>query len=51
MGISKSLTYECSKATEEARQALVIISNQAIAIAILDLNTQVATATEEQSSV
>ena len=49
MGISKSLTYEGSKATEEARQALVRISNQVIAI--LDLNTQVATATEEQSSV
>ena len=49
MGISKSLTYEGSKATEEAQQALVRISNQVIAI--LDLNTQVATATEEQSSV
>ena len=49
MSISKSLTYEGSKATEEARQALVRISNQVIAI--LDLNTQVATATEEQSSV
>ena len=32
-----------------AQQALVRISNQVIAI--LDLNTQVATATEEQSSV
>lgn len=49
MGISKSLTNEGSKATEEAQQALVRISNQVIAI--LDLNTQVATATEEQSSV
>ncbi|MEL0660550.1 methyl-accepting chemotaxis protein [Psychromonas arctica] len=49
MDISKSLTYEGSKATEEAQQALVRISNQVIAI--LDLNTQVATATEEQSSV
>ncbi|MEJ6080353.1 methyl-accepting chemotaxis protein [Vibrio sp. 1-Bac 57] len=49
MGISKSLTNEGSKATAEAQQALVRISNQVIAI--LDLNTQVATATEEQSSV
>ena len=38
MGISKSLTYEGSKAIEEAQQAIVIISNQVMAI--LDLNTQ-----------
>ncbi|QFI37833.1 HAMP domain-containing protein [Moritella marina ATCC 15381] len=49
MGCSKSLTVEGSKATEEAQEALTRISNQVIAI--LDLNTQVATATEEQSSV
>ena len=49
MGISKSLTYEDLKATKEAQQALIRIFNQVIAI--LDLNTQVATATEEESSV
>lgn len=49
MEMSKSLTDEGSKETEQAQEALVRISNQVMSI--LDLNTQVATATEEQSSV
>ncbi|CED71667.1 methyl-accepting chemotaxis protein [Aliivibrio wodanis] len=49
MNSSKELTIEGSKATEEAQDALARISKQVTAI--LDLNTQVATATEEQSSV
>ncbi|RWX57441.1 methyl-accepting chemotaxis protein [Photobacterium chitinilyticum] len=49
MDSSKSLTVEGSQATEKAQHALELISAQVTAI--LDLNTQVATATEEQSSV
>ncbi|PSU48371.1 methyl-accepting chemotaxis protein [Photobacterium frigidiphilum] len=49
MDSSKSLTIEGSLATEKAQQALEQISAQIMTI--LDMNTQVATATEEQSSV
>jgi methyl-accepting chemotaxis protein len=49
MDSSKSLTVEGSLATEKAQQALEQISAQIMTI--LDMNTQVATATEEQSSV
>lgn len=49
MDSSKSLTVEGSEATEKAQQALELISAQVTAI--LDMNTQVATATEQQSSV
>jgi methyl-accepting chemotaxis protein len=49
MDSSKALTIQGTQATEEAQQALEKISVQVTAI--LDMNTQVATATEEQSSV
>ncbi|MCW8330249.1 methyl-accepting chemotaxis protein [Photobacterium sp. SDRW27] len=49
MGSSKSLTVEGSQATKKAQQALEQISAQVMVI--LDMNTQVATATEQQSSV
>lgn len=49
MDSSKSLTIEGSQATEKAQQALESISAQVMAI--LDMNTQVATATEQQTSV
>lgn len=49
MDSSKLLTIEGSLATEKAQQALEQISAQIMTI--LDMNTQVATATEEQSSV
>ncbi|MDO6582269.1 methyl-accepting chemotaxis protein [Photobacterium sp. 2_MG-2023] len=49
MESSKSLTEEGTKATEDALSALDEISGQVVAI--LDMNTQVATATEQQSSV
>ncbi|WP_261858423.1 methyl-accepting chemotaxis protein [Photobacterium sanguinicancri] len=49
MDSSKSLTIEGSQATEKAQQALEQISIQVMAI--LDMNTQVATATEQQTSV
>ncbi|MDF2152833.1 methyl-accepting chemotaxis protein [Vibrio sp. CAU 1672] len=46
---SKSLTVGGTQATEKAQQALEKISAQVMTI--LDMNTQVATATEQQSSV
>lgn len=49
MDSSKALTIQGTQATEEAQQALEKISVQVMAI--LNMNTQVATATEEQSSV
>ncbi len=49
MESSKSLTEDGTKATENALTALEEISRQVVAI--LDMNTQVATATEQQSSV
>ncbi|PSW05773.1 methyl-accepting chemotaxis protein [Photobacterium lipolyticum] len=49
MDCSKSLTIEGSQATKKAQQALEQISAQVMTI--LDMNTQVATATEQQSSV
>ena len=49
MDSSKSLTIEGSQATEKAQRALESISAQVMAI--LDMNTQVATATEQQTSV
>ncbi|TWX72897.1 methyl-accepting chemotaxis protein [Colwellia sp. C1TZA3] len=49
MDSSKALTVKGTQATEEAQKALEKISVQVMAI--LDMNTQVATATEEQSSV
>lgn len=49
MSNSKSLIEEGTTETEMARQALEKISTQVLAI--LDINTQVATATEQQSAV
>ncbi|KLV05095.1 chemotaxis protein [Photobacterium aquae] len=49
MDSSKQLTAEGAESTEKAQQALELISAQVMTI--LDMNTQVATATEEQSSV
>lgn len=49
MGNSKSLIEEGTAETELARQALEEISTQVMTI--LDINTQVATATEQQSTV
>jgi len=49
MDSNKSLTVQGTQATGEAQVALEKISEQVMAI--LDMNTQVATATEEQSSV
>lgn len=49
MDSNKSLTVQGTQATGEAQRALEAISEQVMAI--LDMNTQVATATEEQSSV
>lgn len=49
MDSNRSLTVQGSEATIEAQHALQRISEQVMAI--LDMNTQVATATEEQSSV
>jgi methyl-accepting chemotaxis protein len=49
MDSSKALTVQGSQATEEAQKALEKISVQVMAI--LNMNTQVATATEEQSCV
>ena len=46
---SKALTVQSTQATEEAQKALEKISVQVMAI--LNMNTQVATATEEQSFV
>ncbi len=49
MGNSKALIEEGTTETELARQALEAISKQVMTI--LDINTQVATATEQQSTV
>jgi methyl-accepting chemotaxis protein len=49
MDSSKALTVQGTDATVEAQKALERISVQVMAI--LDMNTQVATATEEQSFV
>lgn len=49
MDTSKALTTEGNRATEQALQALESIALQVSTI--LDMNTHVATATEQQSSV
>lgn len=49
MNASRELTIKGAEATLEAQQAIKAIAEQVSAI--LDLNTQVATATEQQSSV
>jgi Methyl-accepting chemotaxis protein (MCP) signaling domain. len=49
MDTSKALTTEGNRATEQALTALESIATQVSTI--LDMNTHVATATEEQSSV
>lgn len=49
MNASRELTIKGAEATLEAQQAIRTIASQVSSI--LDLNTQVATATEQQSSV
>ncbi|MCV6071729.1 hypothetical protein OFP26_39745, partial [Escherichia coli] len=49
MGASKALIVEGTTETERAQEALEAISKHVMTI--LDINTQVATATEQQSTV